>query len=130
VEPAGANTETAAAEGAPPDPLTLRAYQDAIIGRNIFDSVGRTRGLVLTPPELTFPLEEARLIATVVAEDRDASTALIATGRGDHHHVAVYGLGDLLLDEGRITRIDQGRVTLHSLSGQAQQLVLGMRAEL
>mgnify|MGYP006863482588 FL=1 len=75
-------------------------------------------------------MSDAQLIATVVVEDPDASTALIATGRGEAMLVQIYGMGDLLQDEGRITRIDQGRVTLHSPVGEVQHLLLGMRAEL
>lgn len=111
-------------------PLDRRAYLDAIIGRDIFDSQARLRFEVWTPPVQGFPLSDTQLLATVVVEDHNASTALIATGSGDDTLVQVYGLGDALLGEGRITRIDQGRVTVHSHKGQVQHLQLGSKTGL
>jgi hypothetical protein len=130
VEPAGMDAPTRAAESPPPEPLSKRAYERAILGRDIFATSKRPGPELWTPPVDTFPVEDAQLIATVVAEQRDDSSALIAIGHGAGHHVGVYSLGDLLLDQGRITRIDQGRVTLHSLNGQVQHLVMGMRVDL
>ena len=129
VEPAGVDPAVLAAGDAPSEALPLRAYERAIVERDIFDS-RRVGPYEPTPPTRGIPVEDAQLIATVVAEVRDDSSALIATGHGTGHHVGVYGLGDLLLDEGRITRIDQGRVTLHSKAGQERHLVMGLRVEL
>ncbi len=109
--------------------LPLADYQQAILGRDIFATHGGSGGGG-TPHELGPMVEGAELIATVVAEDRGASSALIATAHGDQQVVQVYGPGDALAGQGTIARIDQGRVTVHDVDGEALSLLLGVRAEL
>jgi hypothetical protein len=118
------------AAGAEREPLPRGSYEQAILGRNIFDSTSRPGPSVHTPPGDFFPLGDAQLIATVVTEDRLGSTALIALGQGVEQRVAVYSLGDQLEEGSRIDRIDQGRVILEAPDGRLQRLLLGTRAEL
>ncbi len=111
------------------DALPLAAYRDPIVGRNLFDSSAAAREPWETPPVRPFPAKDAVLLATVVADRDDQSSALIATGQdGD---IRGYGKGDWLLREARITRIDQGVVMLTSPNGEVRRLAMGWkRAEL
>jgi len=130
VEPLAEGTNMHATADIPAETPPLRAFERTILGRNIFDSRRRTGPGSPVPPILDVAIDGAQLIATVVTEDHQASTALIALGSGEQQFVDVYGLGDRLLEEGRITHIDQGRVTLLSPVGEVQHLRMGMRAEL
>ena len=124
----GADGETTpqGAEGTP----ARRDYFRVILGRDIFATGLAPRGDLWTPPQRGFPIDDAQLIATVVAEDPLDSSALIALDSGEDQIVQVFGPGDILEDGGRITGIDQGRVTLQSQVGEVRHLVMGMRAEL
>ncbi len=106
-------------------------YQRDIQGRNIFDSSDLRTELRERYPADAFQLRDAVLLATVVADRVDQSSALIATGAGEELIVRGYGQGDWLVQELRITRIGQGQVTITAPSGDHRQLVMGsQRAEL
>ena len=110
----------------PRGPIPLEAYLDPIVERDLFDSASRTR-VPNDGPVGSGISGEAVLLATVVADRKDQSSALIATGET----IGGYGQGDWLLQEARITRIDQGVVTLRSASGEVRRLVMRwQRAEL
>ncbi len=112
-----------------PEPLPRGDYVQAIVGRDIFDT-RRPSDKARERPLLPGAPEGARLIATVVTEDREGSTALIASERGAEQHVAVYRRGDHLEDGSHVHRIDQGRVLLSTPAGAVRDLVLGRRTEL
>ena len=129
---AGTEGTTALADRDNPEPdvLPLSAYRQAIQGRNIFDS-GDGSGTPWEPTTTNTGIDGIVLVATVVADREEQSSALIATGRGGDTLVKGYGRGDQLLDGARITAIDQGQVTLHSADGEIQRLIMGWkRAEL
>ena len=91
-----------------------RAYGEIIVRRNIFDSSA------VYNPESAVAMgngdcksdASVRLLATMVVEPPEYSSALISTGSSREAKADGYGLGDSVGSEGRITLIDQKRVCL------------------
>ncbi|MFH1469717.1 MAG: type II secretion system protein GspC [Pseudomonadota bacterium] len=103
-------------------------YLDPILRRNIFDSTavgstaveggetgedGRRTDLHLT------------LLGTVVAQPASGSSALIAAGDGRDAKALGYGIGDVLLEEATILRIEQRKVVLRRSDGSLEYLDMG-----
>ena len=100
-----------------PRALTVKQYADIIVRRNIFDS---TAVYEESSQENTNPNGECRsdanvrLLATVVADLPDYSSALISIGSGKEGRADGYKIGDDIGGEGKITVIEQKRVCLAS----------------
>ena len=102
---------------------TKRALVDPIIRRNIFDSskVGQEAA-----PEsdgeagnkTSLPLV---LLATIVAEPQQYSSCLISEDKGEDGALG-YGIGDTILGEATIHRIEQKRVVLKRTDGELEYL--------
>jgi type II secretion system protein C len=96
-----------------PRALPKSTYVDAIVRRNIFDSTA-------TPAAATDAVgagdckstDSARLLATMVADPVEYSSALIALGSGKDAKADGYAIGDTVGSEGRITLIEQKKVCL------------------
>jgi general secretion pathway protein C len=84
-------------------------YVDAIVKRNIFDSSAVYNPQVATSGDGTCKGEgKVKLLATVVVEPTEFSSALIADGSS----AGAYALGDDVSGEGRIVTIEQNKVCL------------------
>lgn len=100
-----------------PRALTVKQYADIIVRRNIFDS---TAVYEEASQDNTNPNGECRsdanvrLLATVVADLPDYSSALISIGSGKEGRADGYKIGDDIGGEGKITLIEQKRVCLAS----------------
>ena len=130
-----ARVEESAPEAAPevaPAPRAVapsrHSFLDPILGRNIFDStaVGAEAsaegdaggGERRTDLRVT-------LLATVVATPEVYSSALIAAGEGRDAAARGYGIGDSLLDEATILRIEQKKVVIKRSDGSIEYLDMG-----
>ena len=91
-----------------------RAYGEIIVRRNIFDSsaVYNPATAVASGNGDCKSDSSVRLLATLVVEPPEYSSALISTGSSRDAKADGYGLGDSVGGEGRITLIDQKRVCL------------------
>ncbi len=106
--------------------LPKRSYLDPILDRNIFDSsaVGTTASAEETGDGGRRTDLQVTLLATVVAEPEDFSSALISAGDKDGK-VQGYGIGDDLLGEATILRIEQKKVVIKRSDGSIEYLDMG-----
>jgi type II secretion system protein C len=109
-EPASEPARPAAA--AAPRALPKGSYADAIVRRNIFDSSAvfseATEQIGAGDCKTT---DSARLLATMVADPAEYSSALIVIG-GKDGKADGFSIGDTVGSEGRITLIEQKKVCL------------------
>jgi general secretion pathway protein C len=120
-------------ERAPRRPETTRvpsrsSYLDPILRRNIFDSsaVGSTAsGNDTTGIDGRRTDLHLTLLGTVVAEPVTCSSALIAAGEGRDAKAQGYGIGDVLLEEATIVRIEQRKVVIRRSDGSLEYLDMG-----
>lgn len=104
-------------------------YVKAIVERSIFDSnaVGSSSsGGVAEGPEAKSDLD-ARLLATVVAEPVEYSSALIARSGGTE--ARGYGVGDSLFGEGTVVGIEQKRVVIERNDGSREFISMDLDAK-
>ncbi len=87
-----------------------RAYSDAIVRRNIFDSAAVVSTTSADPAAQDCRESKAQLLATVVADVPDYSSALISDGGKGRANG--YKIGDSVGSEGRIKTISQKKVCL------------------
>lgn len=101
-----------------------RTYVDPIVRRNIFDSskVGAETTGGDSDSDRKTDLKVV-LLATVVAEPDTYSSALIAEEKGKEGAVG-YGLGDELLGEATIYRIEQRRVIIKRTDGTLEYIAM------
>ncbi len=103
-----------------------RFYSRAIHDRNIFDS--NALGVEDSGGDEEVGDSDRKsdlkvvLLATVVAQPDSYSSALIAEEKGDG--AAGYGIGDNLLDEGTIVRIEQRRVIIKRSDGTVEYIAM------
>ncbi len=102
-----------------------RALIDPIIRRNMFDStkVGLVSELAdegETGNKTSLPLV---LLATMVADPEQFSSALIAEDKGSDGAMG-YGIGDSVIGEATIHRIEQQRVILKRSDGELEYLAM------
>lgn len=108
--------------------LSKGSYLDPILRRNIFDStaVGASAA-----PEGDPGIDGRRssldvtLVATVVATPAESSSALIAAGSKRDAKVRGYGIGDELLDDATILRIEQKKVVIRRGDGTIEYIDMG-----
>lgn len=121
-----------------PQPRT--AYLEPIVERSIFDS-DKVGGPTAQPTGELAPTElDYILLATIVADPPEHSSALIGkpgtrrtrVRKGRRRVVSrgiedarAYGLGAALGDDARIVRIDQGEVLLERPDGRRELLLIG-----
>lgn len=108
---------------------TKKAYVDPIVKRSIFDSdkVGATGTADVSVLDTG---EEGRrsdlkvvLLATIVAEPAEFSSALIAEEKGGDGAVG-YGIGDGLLGEATIVRIEPRKVVIRRDDGTVEYIAM------
>jgi general secretion pathway protein C len=102
-----------------------RALIDPIIRRNMFDStkvgqVSESSDEGETGNKTSLPLV---LLATMVATPEQFSSALIAEDKGTDGAMG-YGIGDSIIDEATIHRIEQKRVILKRSDGELEYLAM------
>lgn len=102
-----------------------RHYVDPILKRNIFDS--NALGAVAEDDEEVGDSDRKSdlkvvLLATVVAQPESYSSALIAEEKGDG--AMGYGVGDSLLDEATIVRIEQRKVIIRRSDGTVEFIAM------
>lgn len=101
-----------------------RSFVDPIVKRNIFDPDAVGQVIDEGDPEADQQTDLAvKLLATVVAEPEHYSSALIAEDKRDGD-TAGYGIGDSLLGEGEIIRIEQKRVVIKRNNGDVEYLAM------
>lgn len=91
--------------------LSRRAYNDAIVRRNIFDSAASPEEAVAGNGSQDCTESGSKLLATVVADLPEYSSALIG-GSGKSGRALGYKVGDSVGSEGRILLIEQKKVCL------------------
>ena len=108
---------------------TKKTYVDPIVDRSIFDSskVGAT---ATSDVAVLDTGEEGRrsdlkvvLLATIVAEPAEFSSALIAEEKGGDGAIG-YGVGDALLGEATIVRIEQRKVIIRRDDGAVEFIAM------
>ncbi|MDG1481718.1 MAG: type II secretion system protein GspC [Myxococcota bacterium] len=126
-------TQSADADGDDEPPRSRRSsnrrtskktYIDSIVARNIFDSskVGQTGNTeAFTGDERKSDLKVV-LLATIVAEPADFSSALIAEEKGSG--AVGYGINDDLLGEGVIAGIEPRRVLIRRSDGSLEYIAM------
>ncbi len=129
--PEAAGPPTAPAGDSAPPPAKLRSYEqynDPIVHRSIFDSV-KAGGPPVDPAAASEVTGEERksdlpvvLLATMVADPEEHSSALIAEEKGAG--ALGYGIGDQLLGEARIIRIEPRKVFLQRESGAVEYIAM------
>ncbi len=88
-----------------------RVYVDAIVRRNIFDSSATPADVMTNSGSQDCKESSSRLLATVVADLPEYSSALIG-GSGKSGRALGYKMGDSVGSEGRIVAIEQKKVCL------------------
>jgi general secretion pathway protein C len=88
-----------------------RVYVDAIVRRNIFDSAARPAEATADAGSFDCKESGSHLLATVVADLPEYSSALIGGG-GKSSRALGYKVGDSVGSEGRIITIEQKKVCL------------------
>lgn len=104
-----------------------RNYLDPILARNIFDSEAIGKEAEEDDGEFTGDGGaksdlKVVLLATVVAEPESYSSALIAEEKGEG--AFGYGVGDDLLGEGTIVKIEQKRVIIRRSNGEVEYIAM------
>ncbi len=108
--------------------LSKNTYADPILRRNIFDStaVGSTSSGDVDPGiDGRRTSLDVTLLATVVAEPEEYSSALITSGDRREASVQGYGIGDDLLGEATIVRIEQKKVVIRRSDGTIEYIDMG-----
>ncbi len=108
--------------------LSKNSYLDPIIRRNIFDStaVGATAATDVDPGiDGRRSSLDVTLLATVVAMPETNSSALISSGDRREASVNGYGIGDDLLGEATIVRIEQKKVVIRRSDGTIEFIDMG-----
>ncbi len=108
--------------------LSKNSYLDPILRRNIFDStaVGTTASGDVDPGvDGRRTSLDVTLLATVVAEPDSFSSALISSGDKREASVQGYGIGDELLGEATILRIEQKKVVIRRSDGTIEYIDMG-----
>ena len=108
--------------------LSKNSYLDPILRRNIFDSsaVGTTASAeVDTGIDGRRTSLDVTLLATVVAQPDSYSSALISSGDKREASVQGYGIGDDLLGEATIVRIEQKKVVIRRSDGTIEYIDMG-----
>jgi general secretion pathway protein C len=108
--------------------LSKNTYLDPILRRNIFDStaVGSTAAADVDPGiDGRRSSLDVTLLATVVAEPASFSSALISSGDRGNAEVRGYGIGDELLGEATVVRIEQKKVVLRRNDGTIEYIDMG-----
>ncbi len=103
--------ESGSAEESAPLVADRRLYNDAIVRRNIFDSAATPSETVANAGSQDCKESGSRLLATVVADLPEYSSALIG-GSGKSGRALGYKVGDSVGSEGRIVAIEQKKVCL------------------
>lgn len=103
--------ESGSAEESAPLVADRRVYNDAIVRRNIFDSAATPSETVANAGSQDCKESGSRLLATVVADLPEYSSALIG-GSGKSGRALGYKVGDSVGSEGRIVAIEQKKVCL------------------
>ncbi len=88
---------------------TGKSY-DVIVRRNIFDSSAVYNPDAVSPGGGDCRDSSVKLMATVVADIPEYSSALISVSSGKDTHAQGFAIGDEVAGEGRITSIDQKKV--------------------
>lgn len=108
---------------------TKKAYVDPIVQRSIFDS-NQVGASGTTDVAVVDTGEEGRrsdlkvvLLATIVAEPAEYSSALIAEEKGGDGAVG-YGIGDGLLGEATIVRIEPRKVVIRRDDGTVEYIAM------
>ncbi|MAY80536.1 MAG: hypothetical protein CL930_07095 [Deltaproteobacteria bacterium] len=108
-----------------PRRMTKKTLVDPILRRNMFDS-SKVGGVVTEEEDgdsgnkTSLPIV---LLATVLAEPETFSSALIAEEKGEDGAMG-YGIGDSILGEATIHRIEQKRVILKRSDGEFEYLAM------
>jgi type II secretion system protein C len=127
----GDDVDSRSGDGPSPAGIKIRmrgpsadSYVEKLVQRSIFDSTkvnseptgGRPAGPVGegVPSDL-----KVVLLATLVADPEDHSSALIAEEKGDDGALG-YGIGDDLLGEGKIVKIEPRKVYVERLNGSVE----------
>ncbi len=108
--------------------LSKNSYLDPIVRRNIFDStaVGATASTDVDPGiDGRRSSLDVTLLATVVAVPDSFSSALISSGDRREASVQGYGVGDDLLGEATIVRIEQKKVVIRRTDGTIEYIDMG-----
>lgn len=105
--------------------VSKREFVDPILRRNIFDSANV--GMATTAAEVGDSDRKSDLkvvlLATVVADPAEYSSALIAEEKGKTGALG-YGIGDRLLDEAEIVRIEQRKVIIRRDDGTIEYIAM------
>jgi len=120
--PQDATPLAAGAAGSPPT-ITKRSLMDPILKRNIFDSTnvgqqGASEDDGEAGAKSSLPVT---LIATIVSDPEQFSSCLIGDEKGESGALG-YGIGDMVLGEATIYRIEQRRVILKRTDGELEYL--------
>jgi len=108
--------------------LSKNSYLDPIMHRNIFDSsaVGATASTDVDPGiDGRRSSLDVTLVATVVAQPESYSSALISSGDRREASVQGYGIGDDLLGEATVVRIEQKKVVIRRSDGTIEYIDMG-----
>lgn len=107
--------------------LTRKQFVDSILGRNIFDSaaIGKAAAVEESGGQAITDLN-VKLIATIVAEPEQFSSALIAESSGGASRG--YGIGDRIMDA-EIISIEKKKVTLKRGDGNIEVLTMDAKEE-
>ncbi len=101
-----------------------RSYVEPIVKRNIFDPDAVGADIADGDPSADQQTDlSVRLLATVVALPELYSSCLIVEDKRDSVAVG-YGIGDSLLGEGEIIKIEQKRVTIRRNNGDVEYLAM------
>jgi general secretion pathway protein C len=110
---------------APSSPPTIskRSLVDPILNRNIFDStkVGQQSASDDDGDAGSKSSLPVILIATIVSDPEQFSSCLIGDEKGNNNALG-YGIGDMVLEEATIYRIEQRRVILKRTDGELEYL--------
>ena len=111
-ESSASETPSEAPTPAGPDDYKVdrRVFTDAVVRRNIFDSAATFSDASTTPETMDCKDSKSRLLATVVAEPAEYSSALISDGGKGRANG--YRIGDDVGSDGKILTIEQKKVCL------------------
>lgn len=102
-----------------------------IVERSLFDSakVGQQGGSGESDGPVGLSDLDAVLLATVVANTPEYSSALIQAGKGDSAETRGYGVGDSLMGEGTVVEIMQRKVVIERPDGSREFIQMDGKAE-
>ncbi len=129
--PSGDADEDAGADSEDDGPVTPRrnrrkdkaTYSEPILARNIFDSSGLASSGEDGPQDGDRKSDlKVVLLATMVAEPAEYSSALIAEEGGDK--ARGYGIGDVLMGEATVVKIEQKKVHVRRTDGSVEFITI------